>query len=318
LVLALTVRPAEAPAAQQVLRAKFAVFTPPGGVPAIAAKKLAKLTSQYTNGTVQITVYPSGVLGSVPSVLQALRNNTIQFAATIALDSIVPEAETTLLPYLFPSVDVAQEVLNGPVVRDKLWSKFDAHGMHIVGVWSQGFADLLTTRKVTSIADVQGLRLRVFSPLADKGFYTALGANATPLELNQVFTALSTHAIDGLDDPPGTLAAAKFYNVAHYLALTEQLYVTAPVEVSTGFWSSMSPSQRSGFMRAWNEVMPGEVREAKALEASSIKEMQAAGTVVSPVDKQAFKAKAAAVYQALEKKFPGIVPAIQAAVASAR
>ena len=311
-------RPSQGLAADAPVEAKLAVFTGPGSIADAAAQHLAELAGKYSNGSVTIKVYNSSLLGSVPSVLQGLQNNTIQFAATSNLSSVVPESDATLLPYLFPTAKIAQEVLNGPALREKLWSKFDAHGMHVIGVWGQGFANLLTTRPVANVADMKGLRIRVFSSSTGPDVFSALGANATPMEISQVFTALSTHAIDGIDDPMGTFVAGKFYNVAHDLAVTEHMYVTAPLLVSTTFWSALAPGQRNALQRAWNETLPFEYAKSTQVELAAIQTMKEAGTTITHPDKKAFQAATSVVYEQLAKKFPdGIVETLRETVTSA-
>ena len=54
--------------------------------------------------------------------------------------------------------------------------------------------------------------------------FNGLGANAVPMTINEVYTAMETHAIDGHENSLTAIDANKFQEVQKYLSLTGHSY----------------------------------------------------------------------------------------------
>lgn len=299
-----------------VVQAKFAYFISPDTAVGKGAIKFAALVAKDTGNTVKIQIYPNSELGSVPSVLQAVSGGRVQFAATTNLSALVPSADAILAPFIFSSTSQAQKVLNSSVLHQALWSKFEAKNAEILGVWGQGFADLLTKKPVKTPSDLQGMRIRIYDPGVGVPQYKALGADAVNMTPAQVFTALSTNAIDGAEDPVATLYGLHWYEEAKYLALTQHSYVSAPIVASTQFMSSLTAAQRAGVLKAFNGTMAYEVQQSTQYDTTALAALKKAGVVVTTVDKAAFKAKLTPLYTEFKSKFPGTWAALAKAGAA--
>lgn len=293
-----------------VVNAKFAYFVSADTAVGLGATRFASLVAKDTGNTVHITAYPNSELGSVPSVLQAVEGGQIQFAATTNLSALVPAADAILAPYIFSTTSQAQSVLNSQALKTGLWDQFQAKHVEILGVWSQGFADLLTTKPVASPSDVRGLRIRIYDPGVGVPQYKALGADAINMTPSQVFTALSTHAIDGVEDPPATLYGLKWYEAAKYLALTQHAYVSAPIVVSTTFMNSLTTAQRNGLEKAFAETMPYEVAQAGQQDSQAMTALKSAGVHVTSVNRAAWKQALTPLYTTFKAKFPTVWAAL--------
>ena len=293
-----------------VVSAKFAYFVSQNTAVGEGATKFASLVAQDTGNTVKITTYPSSELGSVPSVLQAVEGGQIQFAATTNLSALVPAADAILAPYIFSTTTQAQKALNSPALQTGLWDQFKAKNTQILGVWSQGFADLLTVKPITSPSDMKGLRIRIYDPGVGVPQYKALGADAVNMTPSQVFTALSTHAIDGVEDPPATLYGLKWYQSAKYLTLTQHAYVSAPIVASSSFMNSLTAAQRTGLEKAFTDTMAYEVAQAGQEDSQAMTELKSAGVQVATVSRTAWKSALSPLYATFKAKFPTVWAAL--------
>lgn len=293
-----------------VVNVKLAYFVSADTAVGKGAIKFAALAAADTGNTVKITPYPNSELGSVPSVLQAVEGGQIQMAATTNLSALVPAADAILAPYIFSSTSQAQKALNSPALYTGLWDSFKAKNVQILGVWGQGFADLLTTKPVSTPADVKGLRVRIYDPGVGVPQYKLLGADAINMTPSQVFTALSTHAIDGVEDPVATLYGLKWYESAKYLALTEHAYVPAPIVASTSFMNSLTPAQQKGLKKAFADTMSYEVSQASNYDAKALSALKAAGVKVTTVDRKAWKTALQPLYSTFQAKFPTVWAAL--------
>lgn len=300
------------------VQAKFADLQALHTATTDSAMKFAQLVSQYTGGRVKITVYPNSELGTSNSILQGLEADTIQFYATPDLSAVVPETDVIELPYLFPSAQVASQVLNGPVANQDIWDRFKSHGLQVLGVWSIGYSALLTTdQAVNAPADVQGLRIRIFDTNVGQRVWSALHADGITLPSNQVVTALSTHTIDGADDPPSTMYGSDWYGSAHHLAITNMTWVSSPVVVNSAFFSKLSPSEQAAVQRALQATLTFNMNEAQQTADTAVSKMQAAGIAITHPDVSVFRQALQPVYTQVEAAFPNVVQPLQQAVQQA-
>ena len=65
-----------------------------------------------------------------------------------------------------------------------------------------------------------------------------------------MYTALSTGAVDGQDNPLPTVVDAKFYEVTKQIALTSHLVDLNYVAFSKATWDSLTPDQQMTVQRA--------------------------------------------------------------------
>ena len=79
---------------------------------------------------------------------------------------------------------------------------------------------LREVKEVNKPADLAGLKLRMPGSEAWQFLGNSLGANATPLAFEEVYLAMQTGTIDGLENPLPDAMAAKFYEVSKQIVLT--------------------------------------------------------------------------------------------------
>ena len=297
---------------------KFAIQQQANTATGRSAVQFASLVNKYSGGTVKITVYPGSQLGSATTMLQGAEAGTIAFYASPTLDSVVPATDALEAPYLFPSETVASEVLNGSALDKSLWSQFDSHNLSYLGSWTIGFADILTANAaVTAPSNLKGQRIRVFEPVVSSKMYSDFGGTAVTLDSTQVSTGLSTHLIDGADDPPTTLVANNWYDGMHDLAITNHVFVAAPVIVSKSFMAKLTKSQAAAVERAMKESIAPNLADADKSNTAALTTMQNAGITITHPSQSAFRAATANVLSSVTNIYPGVVEAIKTAVASA-
>lgn len=289
---------------------KFATFAAANAPLTLGAKKFAQYVQADTHGAMKVVVYPHAELGSPATVMQQVEGNTIQFTASSALDTLVPAVDLLLMPYLFSSETSALTALNSNAMRAALWNQFDAHGIHMMGVWGQGFSDILSTKPINSVSDLAGLKIRTYAPVIQTPEYTLLKATAVSVPVNQVYTGLSTNLVQAASDPPVLLLSTKWYEQAHNLALTNDTYTTGPVEVSEKFWTGLTATQRQELTHAFQQSLTWEEGYIRGVNNQALAQLQKDGVKVTHPNIAAFKAAVAPLTTQLKAKFPGVLSKI--------
>jgi len=105
-------------------------------------------------------------------------------------------------------------------------------------------------KDVQTPADLAGVNLRMPGTDAWQFLGSALGAAPTPMAFTEVYTALSTGAVDGQDNPLPTVVDAKFYEVTCQIALTSHLVDLNYIAFSKEVWDGLTPDQQMTVQRA--------------------------------------------------------------------
>ena len=127
------------------------------------------------------------------------------------------------------------------VLREKY---SDRLGAVVLGSWPWAQQLLFSNRPVTSLADVKGMKIRVFSP-AMAQFVRALGGEPVSLPYAEVYTALERKTVDGAITCSRCGWDTKMYEVTkHLVDLHMGTAVSTLFVVSKKSWDKMQPDIR--------------------------------------------------------------------------
>src|SRR3546814_10588074 len=96
-------------------------------------------------------------------------------------------------------------------------------GIRTLGMFESGFRTITTRETPVHLPkDLQGLKIRVPNNPINIATFRAMGANATPMAISEVFTGLQQGTVDGQDHPIGTVSARSEEHTSelHSLMLT--------------------------------------------------------------------------------------------------
>lgn len=196
---------------------------------------------EATDGVVTMELYHSSTLGDDLAILEGLQLGTVEmFCGTIGPAAQWSDAVKLFdLPFLFTSYEEVDALLDGPVGQEVLDSLKPA-GMVGIGYWENGFRQLTNSRRaVRTPADMDGLRLRTMPTPVPLATFRLLGANPTPMNFGEVFTALQQGVVDGQENPWETILANNFYEVQRYATNTGHVYSPFGVIFSEIFWDRL-------------------------------------------------------------------------------
>jgi TRAP-type C4-dicarboxylate transport system substrate-binding protein len=180
-------------------------------------------------------------------------NLTMSIASAQELAQFFPEFSIFATGYVHQ--DAAHQVFNDPLMDPFKKTVEDELGVKLLSVMYLGrrHVNLRQPRSeldVQTPADLAGVNLRMPGTDAWQFLGAALGASPTPFAFTEVYTALSTGAVDGQDNPLPTVVDAKFYEVTKQIALTSHLVDLNYVAFSKATWDGLTPDQQMTVQRA--------------------------------------------------------------------
>src|SRR6185295_12682066 len=156
-------------------------------------------------------------------------------------------------------------------------------------------------KKITTPADMAGIKLRMPGGDAWQFLGRSLGANPTPMAYAEVYTGLQSGAIDGQDNPLPNVQNMKFYEVMSQIVLTSHLIGFDLLTVNMKTWSGMSPAKQAAFQAAADKAIAWSANEHLKKEAELADGFRKQGLDVYAPDVNAFRAYAQKIYLASDE-----------------
>src|SRR5215208_217931 len=215
--------------AQSPMRWRFAHPHPESDSWQTAALRFAELVKDRTKGTIEIQVFPNGVLGNDPTTINAVRGGSLDIALTgnPFFTGLAPKLNVLDLPFLFSDRKHAAAVLDGPV-GESLRKELEGSNLKALATWDIGWRNLTNNRRpVRAPEDLKGLKIRTTPNPAHIKAFQLLGAVPTPMAFTELFTALEMGSVDGQENPVTLILNAKFFEVQRHLTLSRHAFTRA-------------------------------------------------------------------------------------------
>ena len=151
-------------------------------------------------------------------------------------------------------------------------------------------------KKISTPADMAGIKLRMPPGDAWQLLGRSIGANPTPMAYAEVYTGLQTGAIDGQDNPLPNVQNMKFYEVMSQIVLTSHLVGYDLLTVNLKTWNSMSPARQKAFQVAADKAIAWSTAEHLKREAELADSFKKLGLEVYTPNVNAFREYAQKVY----------------------
>lgn len=272
----------------------------------VATKRMAEIAAQKSNGEIKINVFPQSQLGGEVKMIQAARTGGLDMfiTAQAPLTNTVKAYSLFDMPYLFDSVDQANQVLGGPVGKEFL-DMLPKYGLVGLGFLSVMERNVFSSKPIKSGSDMEGMKIRVMQSPGYVRAYEAFGAQPTPMAYPDVYMALQQGVVDGADTSPDQFMMDKFVEVSKYYNITRVHYLPALLIASKATWDKLTPAHRKTLQEAANEALAESRAYYKKSYNESIANMKKAGVQVVEPNVANLKQASAKVDEALLAGIPG-------------
>lgn len=233
---------------------------------------------------IEITGYPNGVLGASPDLVEGVQEGMIDIITEgpAQFASWIPKAAQVEAPFLWQSVEHMQKALNGEY-KDTLNELFTEVNVQILGTFYYGTRQLTTNKPVHTLADLEGMKIRV--PQSD--LYVKMaeswGAAAAPMNINDLYLALQTGTVDGQENPLTTFQSYKFYEVVKNIILTNHIICPNMIFINAETWNSLSDHDKEVVNTAIAKAVAWQDEQILTAEQTLAEELKALGCeVITP------------------------------------
>ena len=180
---------------------------------------LEKIIEERTNGQVQVDIYPAKTLASSDAELAEMnRNGSVEMAITTPtyIGALAGLSHTNIFdfPYVFQSFDELYAFCDSELGQQLADEVQDASGIRPIGIYSTGWHKIGTVKKpVEKLEDLKGQKIRCIVSDVAMGTLSCFGANPTPVNYGEVYTALQQGTVDGNMTATNLIVSEKYYEV---------------------------------------------------------------------------------------------------------
>ena len=264
-----------------------------------AVKFMGERLKALSGGKHSIRVYPNGALGGEKETIEQAKIGALAMVRVNvgAMNNVCNETVVPTMPFLFRSVEHMHKVLDGPVGQEIL-KACEKQGFIGLGFYDSGARSMFTAKRpVKSLADMKGMKVRVQQSDLWVSMLEAMGANATPMPMGEVYTGLKTGLVDAAENNYPTYESSRSFEVAKYFTKTEHSMAPEILLFSKRVYDKLSPDEQKWVRQAAKESVPYMRKTWAEREAKSLAIVKAGGAEIIDIDKAPFQAAMKPVYE---------------------
>lgn len=278
----------------------------------VAATAMKKHIEEKSGGRIVVNLFPNAQLGADREQIEGVQEGSITMMTSSPAPQVnfVPAAAIFDLPFGHATVaDIDKTHKNADVIA-ALREEYAKKGLQMMGVSNLGFRITSAKKAIRAPEDLKGFTIRTMENPYHILLWKSLGANPTPIAMNEVYTSLQQGVVDGQENPMELIYITKFYEQQSHVVKTNHLPHTLVWLMNKEIYDDLPADLR--------EIVDGGVQVA--LEAGSryifgkndeyeakLKEI---GTVIidlDPSELKLFREKVQPAWDLLKKNVPAAI-----------
>jgi TRAP-type transport system periplasmic protein len=255
---------------------------------------------EQTHGRLDVQNFPNNQLGGDTAMLTQLRSGALQFFTLDGgiLQSVVPVAAIQGVGFAFKNSRDAFVAMDG-ALGDYVRNDIKAKGIWVFDkMWDNGMRDITSSRSPIKTADdLNDFKIRTPAGKLWVDLFKALGASPSPLNFNEVYTALQTHVFDGQENPPAIIQTARLYEVQKYLSITNHMWSAFHLLGNMDAWKALPSDIQAVVVKNSAKYALAQRGDVQLLNDTLIDKLRREGMAINTADVAGFRARLTDFYK---------------------
>ena len=226
---------------------KLAHITPTSHMWHQAAEKFGEELEERSDGRMSLEIYPASQLGTEADMTEQVIAGSVDFGLITSayMSSRSEPFAAWFMPYGFDTLEDAHEARTSDVSKEILGT-LDEQGLVGLDYLFAGMRVMLfKDKEVKSPEDMEGLQLRVTPSPPMQDFYNFTGASTEGLPLPEVYAAVQTGVIDGMDMDLDATITNNYFEVVDHAAVTNHMVWPSVAIVNKETFEGMSDGDQT-------------------------------------------------------------------------
>lgn len=279
----------------------LAIDSPEDTVTYLYGKKFADLISEASGGKMKIQIFANGTLGGDREALESCLGGDVNFIVQTTAPQVnfMPKLAVFDLPVAYATIDEVRTALDNKDFMTTIDQVYADGGYKLLGYADQSFRVMSTNKKVESMDDFKGQKIRTMENPNHLAFWKALNANPAPMAFAEVYIGLQQGTIDAQENPYEVIVANKLYEQQKYIVQTNHIPHILSLITNKALYDGLSDAEKAIIDEAVTEAKAYAREQADSRAEDRMAAVKASGTEVVPVSAELYeqiKAAAQPVY----------------------
>lgn len=260
-----------------------------------ASVKFKEYLEEHSNGNIEVTIYPNNTLFDTANQYQNLASNNTQFIISdmSRMTDVHPAFNIPNLPFLFENNEQSMKFWKSEM-GEEILSSFEKDGIKALAVWPNGTKNIMNNKRgIRSPEDLEGLKIRTQGGPVLTETYQLLNASTLSMGIDELFTALETGVVDGLENTFGALESFNFDEVTEYLTVSNHNRIDYVFQTNLEFWDSLDEETQKLIQEAADHASDFALESSDSLNEESFQKLKDRGNVeiieLTEEEREAFK-----------------------------
>ncbi|WP_306118540.1 MULTISPECIES: TRAP transporter substrate-binding protein [unclassified Roseitalea] len=257
-------------------------------------QRFAEKVEEFSNGEMEIRIFPSEQLGASDAVLEQLKQGTVHIYAegTTLLIKFVPDIAWESAPFLFDDRAHWERFNKTDLAQGWYRQAAEESGVMVLGdptaILRGPYRVMVSKVDVQSFEDLQGLKLRLSPNKLALAMWTHMGADIRTLAFTEVYQAIDTGIVEAVNSPISLVESMRFYEVAPHIAKHSEYEQAIGLMTNRQAFEGLEPDLQQALLRAQAEAGAYSYELLNQITDESIARMKAAGATFTVLDRQPF------------------------------
>ncbi|MCL8383292.1 MULTISPECIES: TRAP transporter substrate-binding protein [Xanthobacter] len=247
---------------------------------------------EATSGRVEIKLFPANQLGSDTDLLAQVRSGGVEFfnLSTSILATLVPVSGIVNTGFAFPDYATVWKAVDGDLGK-YIRTQIEKTGLVAPAkFWDNGFRQITSsTREIRTPQDLNGFKIRVPPAPMLTSVFKSLNAGATPINFNELYSALQTKVVEGQENPLAIIASTRLYEVQKSCSMTGHVWDGYVILGNRRAWGTLPEDVRAVVTRELDKSAVDQRADIASLNQSLRADLTAKGITFIDVDREQFR-----------------------------
>lgn len=273
---------------------RMASKMPPDSPEGVVFQFFADKVAEYTNGELEVTVYPNEQLGKTDAVMEQIALGTVHLYAegSTYLRKWVSDISWTSAAFLFDDRDHWVRFMNTDLAKNWYAEAADQAGVMLLGdptaVLRGPYRVMVANKDVQSYDDLQGIKLRMHPNELAHATWTHLGAEVKTLAWTDVYQSIDKGIVEAVNSPIALVESMRFYEVAPHVIRHDEYFQSIGFMMNREAFEALSDEHKAALEKAYAEAGTYSFEVMNASADESIARMEEAGVTFIDVDRKPF------------------------------
>ena len=244
--------------------------------------RFGELVNEYYDGDVTFDLRGNSELGIEPDYVNFLNQGVAIDYAIIApsnLARFAPSVPLMDMPFVFRDLDHWNAVLSSDVLKPLEEELLEKADLVIVGYAGGGTRNLISNKPISNLEELAGHKMRVMGAPIQARIFNAISASPSAIAYSEVYNAIQTGVVDGLENESASLLQYKFFEVAPHITLTQHSITVRPIVFSGKSFRKLPKDLQDAVLKAGKDAGKYGRKLESEQDSEKLQQMEDAGQI---------------------------------------